>query len=74
MSALRGLSTRANITPISFTNEYQWGDFKGNPDDLMRRYFDAHIYVANWMTAIFMVRLPIEAISTKTAGSAGATT
>jgi hypothetical protein len=67
MSALRRLSTRANITPISFTNEYQWGDFKGNPDDLMRRYFDAHIYVANWMTAIFMVRLPIEAISKKTA-------
>jgi len=67
MSTLRRLSTRADITPISFTNEYQWGDFKGDPDDLMRRYFDAHIYVANWMTAIFMVRLPIEAISKKTA-------
>jgi hypothetical protein len=67
MSALRALSTRAHITPVSFTNEYQWGDFKGNPDDLMRRFFDAHVYVANWMTAIFMVRLPIEAIPKKTA-------
>jgi hypothetical protein len=65
MSALRGLSTRAHITTVSFTNEYQWGNFKGNPDDLMRRFFDAHVYVANWMTAIFMVRLPIEAMPNK---------
>jgi hypothetical protein len=67
MSALRALSTRAHITSVSFTNEYQWGDFKGDPNDLMRRFFDAHVYVANWRTAIFMVRLPIEALSKKTA-------
>jgi len=62
INELRALSTRATITPVSFTNYYNWGDFKGNPDKLMQRYFDAHIYVANWMTAIFMVRLPIEAL------------
>jgi hypothetical protein len=67
MAALRALSTRAHITPVSFTNFYNWGDFKGNPDDLMRRFFDAHVYVANWMTAIFMVRLPIEALAKETA-------
>lgn len=67
MAALRVLSTRANITPVSFTNEYNWGDFKGNPEKLMQRYFDAHVYVANWMTAIFMVRLPIEALAKETA-------
>jgi hypothetical protein len=62
MAELRALSTRAAITPVSFTNEYHWGDFKGDPRKLMQRYFDAHVYVANWMTAIFMVRLPIEAL------------
>jgi len=67
MSVLRALSTRAHITPVSFTNEYQWGNFRGNPDKLMQRFFDAHVYVANWMTAIFMVRLPIETLSKKTA-------
>ncbi len=67
MAALRDLSTRADITPVSFTNEYNWGDFKGDPDKLMQRYFDAHVYVANWMTAIFMVRMPIEAIAKETA-------
>lgn len=64
---LRALSTRATITPVSFTNEYNWGDFKGNPEKLMQRYFDAHVYVANWITAIFMVRLPIEALTQEAA-------
>ncbi|MBW2248365.1 MAG: hypothetical protein JRF62_14515 [Deltaproteobacteria bacterium] len=67
INELRALSTRATITPVSFTNYYNWGDFKGNPDKLMQRYFDAHVYVANWMTAIFMVRLPIEALPKETA-------
>ena len=64
---LRSLSTRATITPVSFTNEYNWGNFKGSPYKLMQRYFDAHVYVANWMTAIFMVRLPIDALTEETA-------
>jgi len=66
-AALRALSKRAAITPVSFTNEYNWGDFKGDPVRLMQRYFDAHVYVANWMMAIFMVRLPIEALPKETA-------
>lgn len=66
MDELRALSTRAAITPVSFTNEYNWGDFKGNPDKLMQRYFDAHVYVANWMTAIFMIRIPIEVLNSET--------
>lgn len=64
---LRALSTRATITPVNFTNEHNWGDFKGSPDKLMQRYFDVHVYVANWMTAIFMVRLPKEALAEETA-------
>ena len=63
MAALRTLSSRAYITPVSFTNEYNWGDFKGDPEKLMEQYFDAHVYVANWMTAIFMLRLPMEALA-----------
>jgi hypothetical protein len=63
---LHKLSTRATITPVSFTNEYHWGDFKGDPAKLMQWYFDAHVYVANWMTAIFMLRLPIEVLPEET--------
>ncbi len=67
MAELRKLSTRATITPVSFTNKYNWGSFKEDPEKLMERFFDAHVYVANWMTAIFMLRLPIDAIAKETA-------
>jgi hypothetical protein len=58
MAELRALSSRAEITPTSFTNEYSYGDFRGDPDALMERYFDAHLYLANWGTHRFMLRLP----------------
>jgi hypothetical protein len=67
MADLRAISTRAHITPVSFTNEYHWGDLKGRPENLMQRYFDAHVYVANWMTAVFMLRMPIDALDGATA-------
>ena len=31
MREQRAVSSRAVITPTSFTNEYNWGDFKGSP-------------------------------------------
>jgi len=58
MGALRAISTRAEITSTSFVNTYNWGDFKGNPDALMKKCFDAFVYVANWGTHRFMLRLP----------------
>jgi hypothetical protein len=58
MGELRALSTRAEITSTSFVNTYNWGDFKGNPDALMKKCFDAFVYVANWGTHRFMLRLP----------------
>ena len=48
MSELRSYSTRARITPTSFVNEYSWGDFKGDEDAWMEKYFDAFLYLANW--------------------------
>ncbi len=58
MEELRELSTRAEITPTSFTNEYNYGDFRGSPEKLMDRYFDAFVYVANWGTHRLMFRIP----------------
>ncbi len=55
---LRSLSTRADITATSFVNTYEWGNFKGDPRKLMKRYFDAHLYLANWGTRQLMLRLP----------------
>jgi hypothetical protein len=58
LRALRNLSTRARITPTSFVNHYDWGDFKGDPAALMEQCFDLHLYLANWGTRRFMLRLP----------------
>ncbi|MET0134165.1 MAG: hypothetical protein ABW215_11295 [Kibdelosporangium sp.] len=55
---VRSLSTRARITATSFVNEYHWGDFHGEPRRLMERYYDAHLYLANWGTRQLMLRLP----------------
>lgn len=60
MRELRAISARAEITPTSFVNTYQWGDLKGDPNRFMEKYFDAFVYVANWGTREFMLRLPEE--------------
>jgi hypothetical protein len=57
-SALRGISTRARITATSFVNSYEWGDLKANPRDLLKRHFDLFLYLANWGSRRFALRLP----------------
>jgi hypothetical protein len=65
MAELRRVSTRAEITPTSFFNEYHWGDFKGDAIKLVALYFDAHLYLASWGTRRFVLRLKSEQVSTK---------
>lgn len=67
MAELRKYSTRARITPTSFVNDYQWGNFKGNQDAWMERYFDAFLYLANWGTHILSLRLSTASLKATTA-------
>ncbi|GAA2213820.1 hypothetical protein GCM10009850_092830 [Nonomuraea monospora] len=64
---VRALSTRAHITATSFTNEYHWGDFHGDPSRMVERYYDAHLYLANWGTHRIMLRLPKAVLDPKQA-------
>jgi hypothetical protein len=57
-SELRATSSRARISATHFVNTYQWGDFRGDPVSLMQRYFDFHLYWANWGSRRLMVRVP----------------
>ena len=59
---LRNCSSRASITSSRFVNEYHWGDFRGEPEAWMKRYFDAHLYFANWGSSSLMLRLPLSAL------------
>jgi hypothetical protein len=65
MAALRSISTRVAITTTSFTNHYEWGDLKANPSKLLEKYFDAFVYVTNWGTHEFYIRLPQESVDYK---------
>jgi hypothetical protein len=67
MSELRSVSSRASITATRFVNHYQWGDFKGDPSAWMEKYFDAFLYLANWGTRQFVLRLPRGVLDLQTA-------
>lgn len=67
LAEVRALSTRARITAACFTNEYEWGDFRGDPRKMMELYYDAHLYFANWGTRQLMLRLPRALLSLETA-------
>ncbi|MGF1613546.1 MAG: hypothetical protein ACFCVA_06425 [Gammaproteobacteria bacterium] len=58
IAKLRHYSSRAQITPSSFVNVYNWGDFKGEPKKWVQEYFDAFLYLANWGSRWFMLRVP----------------
>jgi len=58
MQQVRAFSTRARITPTSFINEYNWGNFRGDVNRFMTKYFDAFVYFANWGTHELRFRLP----------------
>ncbi len=67
MAKLRSYSTRARITPTSFVNDYSWGNFKGDEDAWMERYFDAFLYLASWGTHVLKLRLPGGLLEAETA-------
>ncbi len=56
---LRGITSRGEITSTSLTCVYNYGDFKGSPVELMKKYFDGHVYVTNWGTRRLMLKLPL---------------
>jgi hypothetical protein len=51
-------SSRANITQWTFTNEYHYGDFRGDAFEMLRRGYDIHLHYANFGTRRLLIRLP----------------
>ena len=73
MEELRRYSSRAQITPTSFVNTYDYGDFRGDPEELVEKYFDVFLYLANWGTRWLMLRVPGKLLDPKTAAAYGTT-
>lgn len=64
---LRAITSRATITSTRLVNTYEWGDFKGDPHELVMKYFDAFLYYANWGVRRLMLRVPSARLDLKIA-------
>lgn len=62
MRALRAISGRATITRARFYNSYDWGGLKGDPHEMLRRYFDLFVHVGNGRPDWGMLRFPANII------------
>ena len=53
---MRQQSSRAEITPWTFDNEYQYGDFHGDEFNMLRRGYDIHLHYANFGIRKLLIR------------------
>ncbi|MCA9190162.1 MAG: hypothetical protein KDB03_00310 [Planctomycetales bacterium] len=51
-------STRAEVNRWKFTNEYHYGDFRGNVLEMMRRGYDVHVHYTNFGLRRIGFRIP----------------
>lgn len=51
-------SSRAEITPWRFDNEYHYGAFRGDALEMLRRGYDLHLHYANFGIRSLFIRLP----------------
>jgi len=57
-AAVNNLSSHIDVTSSQAVVTYNWGDFKHDPIKVLARYFDAHLYIANWGTRRLVFRFP----------------
>lgn len=60
--AMRDLSSRVKLSSHGAIFVYNFGDFPGEPYDLMAEHCDAMLYMSNWGTRQIMLRFPENAI------------
>jgi hypothetical protein len=56
MAELRNLFSRVILTSTSAIFTYNYGDFRGSPETVLEKYFDALLYLINWGTRQLMFR------------------
>ena len=51
-------SSRAEMTPWSFDNEYEYSQFHGDAEEMLRRGYDLHVDYTNYGVRTLLIRLP----------------
>ncbi|MGH7600495.1 MAG: hypothetical protein ACREOI_29420 [bacterium] len=62
-------SSRAEITPTRAVFIYNYGDFPGDPQKILLKYFDVMLYLTNWGTKQLVFRLPRSLVDAKALAS-----
>ncbi|MBM4460718.1 MAG: hypothetical protein FJ011_23660 [Chloroflexi bacterium] len=57
-AAVSKLSSHIEVTSSQAIVTYSWGDFKHDPKQVLARYFDAFLYLANWGSKRLAFRFP----------------
>ena len=52
------LSSRVQLSSTRAIFTYSYSDFRGKPEQVLAKYFDAMFYIANWGTMQLMFRFP----------------
>lgn len=66
IAAVRTLSRRVQPTPTQAIFTYSYGDFPGQPLDLLAKHYDVMLYLANWGSKQLAFRFPNGAIDEAT--------
>lgn len=56
--AVAQLSSRVDPHPRQAVFVYHWSSFRGNPREILTRYYDAMLYMASWGSRQLMFRFP----------------
>ena len=59
---MESLSSRVYLTTNSASFVYNYGDFRGNPYNVLAKHFDVMLYIANWGSRRLLFRFPADAI------------
>ena len=64
--AVGRLSSHIEVSSSRAVVTSSWGDFKHDPRQVLARFFDAHLYTANWGSRRLMFRFPTELLNRET--------
>ncbi len=62
---VRKLSSRARVSRDRAIFIYNFGDFRGNSDEVLLKYFDAFLYISNFGTKQLSFRIPTRLLKTQ---------
>jgi hypothetical protein len=67
--AVAQLSSRLEPHPRQAVFVYHWSDFRGNPAEILAKYYDAMLYMASWGSRRLMFRFPRTALDLESAAA-----